>query len=76
MMRVLMQAVTASLGASTIGQLAKWLFVYSPLASGLLTLLAIAMGMSVWLLRYRERTVEAYFLLFWATVGLVLGIGV
>jgi hypothetical protein len=76
MVRNMTMGLTLCLGSSLCGSLVKVLYFVSVLNSSLLGVLLVAMGLSIWLLRYPQPDAEAWFYLFWVTLGLVLGVGI
>jgi hypothetical protein len=76
MVRQLVMGMTYCLGSSLMGQLVRTIYTINVLNSTMVGILLVAIGLSVWVLRYPSPSTEAWFMLFWVTLGLVLGVGI
>lgn len=76
MVRTLITGITLCLGSSLLGSFVKMTYTISVLNSSIIGGLLVALGASIWVLRYPQPSNEAWFFLFWVSLGLVLGVSI
>lgn len=75
MFRTVIMGVTLSLTWQLVGQMVKLLYSVSAIKAYFAVVLLTAIGLSLWILKYPQPDTEAFFMLFWSLLGLVLGVG-